>query len=64
MAKVSIPIHNCPNCGSHNTGKVNGGNQYCSDCCIEFDSETGKMYTIEWDGTLVDFYENEFADIV
>lgn len=62
MAKASKTIDLCPNCGSKNVNKISLTNHFCSDCCVEIDS-SGKVYTIQWDGTLVDHYENEFADI-
>jgi len=63
MAKSSKTIDLCPNCGSKQVNKVSWSNYYCSDCCVEIDSKTGKVYTIQWDGELVDYYENEFAEL-
>ena len=62
MAKEST-IYNCPNCGSTNTNKVSKSNNFCMDCNIEFSSNgNGKMYTIMFDGELVDYYVNEFIN--
>jgi len=49
----------CPNCGSNKTNKVSWSNNYCQDCCIEFNFKTNKMYTIMFDGELVDYHVNE-----
>jgi ribosomal protein L37AE/L43A len=59
---LDTDIHICPSCGSKNTNKVTLTNFYCADCCVEFDYETRKVYTIQWDGTLTDYYENEFIN--
>ena len=61
MAKEST-IHNCPNCGSSNTNKVSKSNNFCLDCCIEFSVKTNQMFTIMFDGELVDYHVNEFID--
>ena len=63
MAKEST-IHNCPNCGSSNTNLVTKSNNYCLDCCIEFSTKTDKMFTIMFDGELVDYYVNEFVNCI
>jgi len=60
--KFIAPIHNCPNCNSTRVNFIKP-KYFCKNCNIEFD-EDGKMYTIQWDGELVPYYENEFANIV
>ena len=34
----------------------------CTACGIEFDIKSKKVYTILFDGSLVDHYANEFMD--
>lgn len=62
MAKLTNIIDLCPNCGSRSVNKVDKNYSYCKDCCVEIDNN-GKVYTVQWDGELVDFYMNDFADI-
>jgi len=62
MAKALNHIHICPACGSEHTNKVSLQNNYCMDCGIEFDIKSKKVYTILFDGSLVDNYANEFAN--
>lgn len=53
---------NCPVCGSRSTGKVGVDQYYCWDCCVEYkqDSNRGmEIYTVDEDGTLVSFCEND-----
>jgi|GEM_PF-2116690 len=54
-------VHICPACHSEKTNKVTLTTWFCMDCDVEFDS-TDKVYTIQWDGTLVDHYVNEFIN--
>jgi ribosomal protein L37AE/L43A len=63
MAKLADSIHECPNCGSSRTNKVSKTNSYCVSCGVEFD-KIGGIFTIQWDGELVPYYENEFANII
>ena len=53
--------YNCPVCGKHNVNKLPSNFLYCLDCGCEID-QSGKAYTIQWDGTLTDYYVNEFMD--
>ena len=64
MAKASKTIDLCPKCGSEKVNKVSWSNNYCLQCDIEYNFKTGSVYSIQYDGELVDYYENEFADIV
>lgn len=56
-------IHICPNCGSKKTNQVTKNNYFCMDCDSEFNKKN-MIYSIQYDGELVPYYENEFADIV
>lgn len=58
----NFDLNKCPICGSKNVSLVEFHRYYCLDCCVEFDKYG--VYTIQWDGTLVDYYENEFASLV
>lgn len=51
----------CPHCGSVKTNKVSFTNYFCKDCFIEF-TKSGKMYSILYDGNLVDYRVNEFEN--
>jgi len=63
MAKSSMfTTHSCPSCGSEHTNKVSLQNNYCMSCGIEFDIKTKNVYTIMYDGSLVDHHENEFVN--
>ncbi|SMO63098.1 hypothetical protein [Melghirimyces algeriensis] len=45
----------CPNCNSHDLGKVSSGQYYCWGCFIELSVVNGKVvsvYQVEEDGTL------------
>lgn len=56
-------IHKCPICGSEKTNQVSWSNYYCMDCCdLEFNTKTGEVYTIDYNGELVPYYINEFMD--
>lgn len=66
--KQDSNIHNCPNCNSDKTNQVTKNNYFCMECDIEFNSKTGRVYTIEWNGGLVDYnaeesYVNEFMGL-
>lgn len=50
----------CPHCGSTKTNSVTVSNRYCMSCGIEF-SKT-KMFSILYDGNLVDYRVNEFEN--
>ena len=65
MAKAlnQTPIHSCPACGSKKTNKVSFSNNFCMTCGIEFDIKSKKVYTILYDGALVDHYVNEFEEL-
>lgn len=46
----------CPLCRSADTGKVGNNQYYCWQCLMEFKAssqQTGKMYFVEEDGSLV-----------
>jgi len=58
-----VERYNCPACGSKETNKVSLTNYYCTNCYVEFEFKTGKVYTIMYDGILVDHYINEFAEV-
>jgi len=58
-----IEKYNCPACGSKETNRVSLTNYYCANCYVEFEYKTGRVYTIMYDGILVDHYINEFAEI-
>ena len=63
MAKAyEVLAHTCPACGSDKTNKVSLQNNYCMHCGIEFDIKSKKVYTILFDGELVDYHVNEFMD--
>jgi len=55
-AKALTPIHICPNCGSKNIGKISLTNNYCSNCCIEFNN-SGEIFEIQDDGELIKISE-------
>lgn len=63
LQKQDNELHICPNCGSKRTNQVTFNTYYCLQCDIEFDKDN-KMFMIQWDGTLVDYQENEFAELV
>ncbi|MDA8353429.1 MAG: hypothetical protein M0Z65_09665 [Firmicutes bacterium] len=45
----------CPNCNTHDLGKVGSNQFYCWGCFIELTLENGKVasiYQVEEDGTL------------
>lgn len=56
-------IHICPNCESEKTNQVTKHNYFCMGCGVEFNFKTGKVYTIMFDGVLVDYHVNEFAEL-
>ncbi|HOP68709.1 MAG: hypothetical protein WBK48_04690 [Dethiobacteria bacterium] len=46
----------CPLCKSRDTGKIGSNQYYCWQCLMEFKAssqQTGKMYFVEEDGSLV-----------
>jgi len=51
--------YDCPVCNGHNVNKLPSNFLYCLDCGCEID-QSGKAYTIQWDGTLTDY--NEFVN--
>ena len=51
----------CPKCGSKRTNKVSPKNSFCLACDVEF-TKTGEVFTILYDGDLVDYFLNEFSD--
>ena len=53
--------YECPVCGGYNVNKLPSNFLYCLDCGCEID-QSGKAHTIQWDGTLIDYYENEFIN--
>lgn len=55
-------VHICPKCGNERATQVSRNNYYCIKCDIEFD-DSGKVYMIMFDGTLVDYQVNEFAEL-
>lgn len=63
LQKQDNDIHICPNCGSKHVNQVTMNTYFCVDCLIEFDPKKNKAYTIMYNGDLVDYYENEFAEI-
>jgi len=60
--KYKILVHNCPLCGSKRVNPIDDKNSFCVNCLVEFSFTTGKLYTIMYDGILVDSYENEFMN--
>jgi transposase-like protein len=54
----------CPNCQSEKTNQVSRDNYFCLDCGVEFNFKNSKVFSIMYDGSLVDYYVNEFMDIV
>jgi len=60
---TSIPdeIHTCPNCGSNKTNEVSKTTRFCLSCDIEFD-KNNNIYTIMYNGDLVDYHINEFMN--
>jgi len=60
-SRGNFNIHNCPICESRNVNKIDFDLYYCLECCSEFNSD-GKAYTIQYDGTLTDYYMNEFIN--
>ena len=60
--KYEVLIHTCPACGSSKTNPVTDKNSFCKNCFIEFDFTDGKIFTILYDGSLVDHHENEFVN--
>lgn len=48
-------IFRCPNCNSHDLGKVGTNQLYCWNCFIEMTTENGRIssvYQVEEDGSL------------
>ena len=64
IQKQDSDIHICPHCKSEKTNQVTKHNYFCMDCGVEFNFKTGKVYTIMFDGALVDYHVNEFAELV
>lgn len=62
IQKQDDDIHICPNCGSKKTNQVTKYTYFCMDCDIEFNKDN-KIYTILYDGSLVDYHVNEFAEL-
>ena len=60
MAKLVESIHKCPNCDSTRINKVSKTNSYCVSCGVEFTKS--KIFTIMTDGSLVDYFVNEFEN--
>lgn len=58
----STLIRICPNCGNKNTNMISKINAFCPECCVEFCVKTNKVFTILYNGDLVDYYVNEFVD--
>ena len=51
-------IH-APNCGSNKTNEVSKTTRFCFSCDVEFD-DNNNVYTIMYNGDLVDYHINEF----
>ena len=48
----------CPNCGNQKTNSVDWPQSYCIKCDVEFDVDTGDIFEIQYDGSLIK--HNEF----
>jgi len=51
----------CPNCKSIRTNEVSKTTRFCLSCDCEF-SKNGKVYSILYNGDLVDYHVNEFMN--
>ena len=62
IQKQDNEMHICPNCGSKKTNQVTKYTYFCLDCDVEFRKDN-QIFTIQYNGDLVPYYENEFADL-
>lgn len=52
----------CPHCGNPKTNEISWSNNYCLGCGIEFNRKTNKAFTIQYNGSLVPYYENDLLE--